>query len=169
MLEIARARQARCRLHEAARWWDARPAQPGLPWAVLEALPGWCCWPEPRRARLQHLAGALFCGPSLKRWIDARRVDSVRRLLGEGDFDAVLQALPGMPAAPELPREEEPVQAVRRSGACVMAAGSASPVLREALLLWLLPHGGGFTVAPAVAGALMQQALHLMQPQKETP
>ncbi len=91
---IALARERRLLQFEAAKFIAPLVGEGGnhssLTWAALSELPDWCRWPKPELNRLILVAGALFSLPSIRLWIDAKKIREARMLIGDKTFELVM-------------------------------------------------------------------------------
>lgn len=175
---IAAARAARAARARCADWFaqwpmrepmpesmKQRPApgpHPALDWEALALWPDWADWPAGRRERLALLAGALFCAPLMRRWIDRARLDEVAALIGPAEFDAVLQAGEDFELASalaDLPARGAVRAPLAAAGAGVLLASVAAATLRP-FLAAALP-GPALPVPEPVAAVLAARARQL--------
>jgi len=63
---------------------------PQLDWDDLLAFPDWCLFAEAEKQSFVRVCGALLLMPSIRLWIDGRKINQIRELLGEPVFDKVL-------------------------------------------------------------------------------
>ena len=99
-------------------------------WPVLLTVPEWCFWRAEQRERLIFVSGALFVGPSMRLWIDSKRIKQARALLGERCFELVMSA----PSVPQelipLPKIDDVQTLLQSTGSSVLLGSMNSPVQR---------------------------------------
>ena len=61
-----------------------------IDWSALEAVPHWCFLSSDEQHALRLLCGAVFLGPQMHQWIEGRRIQGVRELIGAEAYDLVL-------------------------------------------------------------------------------
>lgn len=99
---------------------DAAHELQGIAWSQLAELPAWCLWPAERRSRLARVAGALFCAPGMRLWIDRSRLAAARTLVGPAMFERVMQS-PALPAqAPTMPTQGDLARLLDTAGRSVL-------------------------------------------------
>lgn len=110
-------------------------------WSMLSDMPEWIYWPELERDRLLMVAGALFCAPAIKLWIDASKVRDVRSLIGAKTFSLVMNndVVPRIP--PQLPTFDDVSILLKSTGSAVLI-NSANTDL-HGYLSRLLPNSAG--------------------------
>jgi hypothetical protein len=62
-----------------------------LDWNDLETVPTWLLWDKSKIDTLIMTAGTIFLLPSIKLWIDSKKIQEVRELIGEQLFELILQ------------------------------------------------------------------------------
>jgi hypothetical protein len=62
-----------------------------LNWQDLESIPTWLLWDEQKIENLVMTAGTIFLLPSIRIWIDSKKIQEVRQLIGEQLFDFILE------------------------------------------------------------------------------
>ncbi|MCG7899733.1 MAG: hypothetical protein JAY85_14925 [Candidatus Thiodiazotropha weberae] len=62
-----------------------------LVWSDLEHIPTWLLWDEGERYKVIMTAGTIFLLPSIRIWIDAKKIQEVRSLIGDELFDLILK------------------------------------------------------------------------------
>jgi hypothetical protein len=62
-----------------------------LTWNDLETVPTWLLWEKNRITNLVMTAGTIFLLPSIRIWIDSKKIQEVRDLIGEKLFDFILE------------------------------------------------------------------------------
>jgi hypothetical protein len=127
---------------------------------MLHEVPEWCHWPSVRRERLVLIAGALFVAPAMRLWIEAKRIETARTLLGAEVFEQVM-AFESVPReAPPLPADEDVRELLPAAGAGVLLGSLTCARLRD-WLAPLLPQPTG-PLPHALAAALAADTLALM-------
>lgn len=144
----------------AAHKWPATGPAESLTWGMLLDLPKWCYWPPSHREHLVLVVGALFAAPAMRLWIEAKRIETARAVVGADAFDRVMahELLPH--AAPQLPADEDIRELLQAAGASVLLSSLPHDCLREGLAP-LLPRPAG-TLPHTVAAALTRDALALV-------
>ncbi len=159
---LAGIRRRRIRRAQAAELLAAlrSPAAESLSWAMLLEVPEWCHWPPSRREHLVLIAGALFAAPAMRLWIEAKRIEAARAVVGADVFDRVMarESLPR--EVPPLPAGEDERELLQAAGAGVLLGSLAHDCLRDGLAP-LLPRSAG-TLPHMIATALAADALALM-------
>ena len=61
-----------------------------LTWSDLESIPIWLLWKKSQIDHLALIAGTIFLLPSIKIWIDSKKIREVSELVGEDVFDFIL-------------------------------------------------------------------------------
>lgn len=61
-----------------------------LEWSDLENIPDWLLWNDNDINQLVMIAGTIFLLPSIRIWIDSKKIQEVRKLIGESVFDYIL-------------------------------------------------------------------------------
>lgn len=129
-------------------------------WAMLLEVPEWCYWPPARREQLVLIAGALFAAPAMRLWIEAKRIETARTIVGADVFDRVMVHESVFREAPQLPADENVRELLLTAGAGVLLGSLAHACLRDRLAS-LLPRPAG-TLPYAIAAMLAADALALM-------
>lgn len=62
-----------------------------LDWSDLESIPTWLLWEDYKIKNLVMTAGTIFLLPSIRIWIDSKKIQEVRALIGEHLFEIILQ------------------------------------------------------------------------------
>jgi hypothetical protein len=62
-----------------------------LTWSDLESVPTWLLWDKTKITNLVMTAGTIFLLPSIRMWIDSKKIQEVRDLIGEQLFDFILK------------------------------------------------------------------------------
>jgi hypothetical protein len=62
-----------------------------LTWEDLESVPTWLLWEKNKITNLVMTAGTIFLLPSIRLWIDSKKIQEVRELIGEQLFDFILE------------------------------------------------------------------------------
>ena len=139
------------------------PEATGVDWRQLGELPGWCLWPAEPRLRLVRVVGALFAAPGMRLWIDGRRIEIARALIGKTTLARVM-ACPALPIqAPAVPPAGDLLRLFDSSGRAVML-GSLGAAWMRAVAAPLLPplDARAALCPPAIARPLVEQALALV-------
>ena len=139
------------------------PEAAGVDWAQLAELPGWCLWSAEARLRLVRVVGALFAAPGMRLWIDGRRIEIARTLIGTATLARVM-ACPTLPMqAPAVPPSGDLQRLFDGAGRAVLL-GSLAAAWMRAVAGPLLPTVDARTAScpPAIAGPLVEQALALV-------
>jgi len=106
----------------------------------------------------------------MRLWIEARRIEAAKAVIGADAFDRVMarESLPR--EAPQLPTDADVRELLQAAGAGVLLGSLSHDCLRDGLAL-LLPRSAG-TLPHAIAATLAADALALLaaleQP-KESP
>jgi hypothetical protein len=61
-----------------------------LEWSDLENIPEWLLWENNAIKQLVMIAGTIYFLPSIRIWIDSKKIQEVRKLIGESVFDYIL-------------------------------------------------------------------------------
>lgn len=136
---------------------------PAVDWDQLAELPAWCLWPAPVRLHLVRVTGALFAAPGMRLWIDGRRLEVARTLIGAATLARVM-ACPALPMqAPPVPPSGDLERLFDGSGRAVML-GSLPAAWMRGLAAPLLPPADARVALcpPAIARPLVAQALALV-------
>ncbi|MFL6699998.1 MAG: hypothetical protein ACJ8GJ_22740 [Vitreoscilla sp.] len=139
------------------------PEAAGVDWAELAELPGWCLWPAGTRLRLVRVVGALFAAPGMRLWIDGRRIEIARTLIGTATLARVM-ACPTLPMqAPAVPPAGDLQRLFDGAGRAVLL-GSLGAAWMRAVAGPLLPmvDARSALCPPAIARPLVEQALALV-------
>ena len=132
-------------------------------WRQLAELPAWCLWPADARLRLVRVVGALFAAPGMRLWIDGRRIEIARTLIGTATLARVM-ACPALPIrAPAVPPAGDLQHLFDSSGRAVML-GSLGAAWMRGVAAPLLPSidTRAALCPPAIARPLVDQALALV-------
>ena len=139
------------------------PEATTVEWRQLGELPEWCLWPADARLRLLRVTGALFAAPGMRLWIDGRRIEIARTLIGTATLARVM-ACPALPIqAPAVPPAGDLQRLFDASGRAVLL-GSLDPAWMRGAAGPLLPAADARTAPcpPAIARPLVGQALALI-------
>ena len=162
--DIADVRQKRLRRWRAAELLEHLDYSVGDEdgedgWSVLYAVPDWCFWPMPQRERLTLISGALFIAPSIRMWIDGKRIKQAKNILGERCFDLVIAHFSVPHETLQLPETDDVRELLLGGGASVLLS-AANDGLRGCLAS-LLPQPMG-SLPQNVAQPLMAGAMSIM-------
>jgi hypothetical protein len=61
-----------------------------LEWIDLEMVPTWLLWEQNLINHLVMISGTIFLLPSIKIWIDSKKIQEVRTLVGDDVFDFLI-------------------------------------------------------------------------------
>ncbi|MBW9268593.1 MAG: hypothetical protein K1566_03015 [Candidatus Thiodiazotropha sp. (ex. Lucinisca nassula)] len=61
-----------------------------LKWSDLEDIPTWLLWDDKEIEQLVMTAGTIFLLPSIRIWIDGKKIQEVRELIGIELFELIL-------------------------------------------------------------------------------
>ncbi|MCK9689528.1 hypothetical protein [Scleromatobacter humisilvae] len=139
------------------------PEAVAVEWRQLGELPDWCLWPADARLRLVRVTGALFAAPGMRLWIDGRRIEIARTLIGTATLARVM-ACPALPIqAPAVPPSGDLQRLFDGSGRAVLL-GSLGAAWMRGVAGPLLPAAEArATLCPlAIARPLVGQALALV-------
>ncbi|MCG7920983.1 MAG: hypothetical protein N0C81_15625 [Candidatus Thiodiazotropha lotti] len=62
-----------------------------LEWSDLEYIPTWLLWDKNDINNLILTAGTIFLLPSIRIWIDGKKIQEVRELIGKELFDLIME------------------------------------------------------------------------------
>ena len=132
-------------------------------WPQLAELPAWCLWPDAARLRLVRVVGALFAAPGMRLWIDGRRLEIARTLIGTATLARVM-ACPALPTqAPPVPPAGDLQRLFDSAGRAVMLGSLGAAWMRAVAGPLLPPVDARATPCPAaIARPLVEQALALV-------
>ena len=139
------------------------PEAAGVDWRQLGELPGWCLWPAAPRLRLVRVVGALFAAPGMRLWIDGRRLEVARALIGRATLARVMtcHALPMQ--APAVPPAGDLQRLFDSTGRAVLLGSLAATWMRGVAAPLLPPVDARTALCPAaIARPLVDQALALV-------
>jgi hypothetical protein len=136
---------------------------PAVDWGQLADLPAWCLWPAPARLHLVRVTGALFAAPGMRLWIDGRRLEVARTLIGAATLARVM-ACPALPIqAPPVPPTGDLERLFDGTGRAVMLASLPAAWMRGLAGPLLPPAESRVAMCPpAIARPLVAQALALV-------
>ena len=139
------------------------PESAGMEWRQLGELPAWCLWPADARLRLLRVVGALFAAPGMRLWIDGRRLEIARSLIGPATLARVM-ACPALPIqAPAVPPSGDLQRLFDSSGRAVLLGSLGAAWMRVAAAPLLPPVDARAALCPpAIARPLVAQALALL-------
>ncbi len=140
------------------------PEATAVEWRQLGELPEWCLWPADARLRLLRVTGALFAAPGMRLWIDGRRIEIARTLIGTATLARVM-ACPALPIqAPAVPPAGDLQRLFDTSGRAVLL-GSLGAAWMRGVAAPLLPLvDARIALCPsAIARPLVGQALALIE------
>ncbi len=161
--DIAVARERRLLKCEAAKFIapfvNGENNDSSLTWAALSELPDWCRWPQPELNRLILVAGALFSLPSIRLWIDAKKIREARKLIGDKTFELVMENKSVPQKCAQATSNKSVEQLFFCAGAAVLLSSTD-----EKLQLYvknMLPSVAG-RLPFNIATLLMSEALHTL-------
>jgi len=99
---------------------DNTAEQADIEWSALDSVPHWCFEPPSYIGKLQMVCGAIFLAPAIRNWIDGKRIQEVRALIGPVAFAAVARSSVVTQTAGELEITEEVPAALAKGGASVL-------------------------------------------------
>lgn len=163
-LQAARQRRAHRAAVAHAIAADAAHELQGVAWPQLVELPDWCLWADGPRSALVRVAGALFCAPGMRLWIDGSRLGAARAIVGSDLFERVMQA-PALPMqAPSVPASGDLSRLFDTAGRAVLLGSLAHPWMRSFAAPRLpLADAQVALCPPRVAQPLAEQALQLLE------
>lgn len=141
----------------------AGPETAGVDWRQLAELPDWCLWPNDARLRLVRVTGALFAAPGMRLWIDGRRLEVARALIGSATLARVM-ACPALPMqAPAVPPSGDLQRLFDSTGRAVLLGSLTATWMRGVAAPLLPPVDARTALCPAaIARPLVDQALALV-------
>jgi hypothetical protein len=157
-IDINQARAARYRMQQAAEFFSANEKAfsefgDSLNWEDLENLPNWLFWKKKEISHFVLTVGTIFLLPSVRMWIDAKRIQKIRYLIGENVFEYILTHTP-------LDNKQNHSFNVTDVEASLLSAGAAVIISSHSLRLrpWLL------RILPSPQGKLEQKlAIQILQ------
>ncbi|MEE9335094.1 MAG: hypothetical protein V3U65_13480 [Granulosicoccaceae bacterium] len=117
---------------------NATEGQADIDWVALDAVPHWCFEPPEYTNKLQLVSGAMFLAPAIRNWIDGKRIQELRALLGPIAFAAVARSSAVTGSSENFEVAEDVPEALARGGASVMLGAIDNADVR-ALLGTLFP------------------------------
>ena len=95
MNDIEYARLNRRHIIQAAKYISSNEkaiAEYGdaIEWDDLEKIPSWLFWSRDRINHMVMTAGTIFLLPSIRIWIDSKRLQETRELIGDTVFDFIM-------------------------------------------------------------------------------
>lgn len=162
-----RARRAQAAALLASVQSSGEPSSP-LGWSMLLDVPEWCHWPSARREHLVLIAGALFAAPAMRLWIEARRIEAARAVIGADVFERVMAHESVPRETTHIPAGEDIRVVFQAAGAAVLLGSLAHECLRDWLAPLLPPSAGTLSQVIATALAADAQALMVSLPPEES-
>jgi hypothetical protein len=95
MYDIENARQKRAQLQLAADYIMSNEKAvsefgSSLEWKDLENIPTWLLWNQSEINHLVLTAGTIFLLPSIRIWIDSKKIQEIRKLIGDRVFEFLM-------------------------------------------------------------------------------
>jgi len=109
--------------------------QADIEWSALDAVPHWCFEPPSYIGKLQLVCGAIFLAPAIRNWIEGRRIQEVRALIGPTAFAAVARSSVITEVSAELEVTEEVPAALAKGGASVLLNAIENDQVKSLLAL----------------------------------
>jgi hypothetical protein len=96
MNEIKEARDIRARLASSVKFIMSdeeaiNEAGHRLEWEDLEGLPDWYMWDESKIKHLVLVAGTVFLLPTIRLWIEAKKIKQIQMLISKPVFEYIMQ------------------------------------------------------------------------------
>jgi hypothetical protein len=130
-----------------------------LEWDDFERLPEWFMWDEDRLHRLVLIAGTVFLLPSIRLWIEAKKIHIVQNLIGKPVYEFIMQYTQ-VDNSPVMQIDIENLHSLmKKAGASVILSSQESRL--HPWLVAKLPEAKG-QLKRKVATELMNHALFIL-------
>jgi hypothetical protein len=95
MIDINQSRQIRARIRRAISFYGSDSnalIRKGnkLQWSDLENIPDWYMWNNEQKIYLSLVAGTVFLLPSIRLWIENKKIHTVQALIGKTAYDFII-------------------------------------------------------------------------------
>lgn len=127
-----------------------------IEWQSLDAVPHWCFLTPDALRYLQLLCGAVFIAPSMVRWIDGERIQSVCRLIGSHAYTRIIASVPHQTDT-DYPLDTDIESVLLRCGENVLLGSIVHPGI--GVLLQAMFHAEAAPLDNVTAARVYQQAL----------
>ena len=112
---------------------NSADGQPDIDWSTLDAVPLWCFESTEYINKLQLVCGANILAPTISNWIDGKRIQEVRALVGPMAFAAVARSCATTEDTTELAVTEDVPEALAKGGASVLLSSIENAEVRALL------------------------------------
>jgi hypothetical protein len=162
-VSIDQARQIRRQIQYASEFFTSNEKAfsefgDSIEWDDLKSLPAWIFLNQDEIEKIVLISGTIFLLPSIRIWIDARKIQEIRLLIGDSVFDYIMTNInTNNQQVHSLDMEDVQIN-LRSSGAAVIISSHSlkyRPWLKD-----ILPEPKG-KLDTALASDIFEQAIRV--------